>query len=206
MTSQRHGLHPKSRASKEAPMIKSHAASLAFASLLALAGTGLSAQTHMGGGPNGPLAGQLHDEQRMPMLNGKNTTPEEVGALRDLFQTHYDLKRTVENLPDGIRTVTTTDNETLRASLIHHVATMITRVEESDDPQIPIQSPTLDLLFEKPELITTNIEVTDTGVIVTQTSDDPEMVAALQEHASEVSDLADRGMIATHEMMMKQHH
>jgi len=31
-------------------------------------------------------------------------------------------------------------------------------------------------------------------------------VAALQEHALEVSNLAERGMEAVHEQMMKQHH
>jgi hypothetical protein len=39
-----------------------------------------------------------------------------------------------------------------------------------------------------------------------KTSDDEEVVAALQKHAMEVSDLADRGMAAVHEQMMAQHH
>lgn len=36
--------------------------------------------------------------------------------------------------------------------------------------------------------------------------DDAEVVAALQKHAMEVSELADRGMAAVHEQMMAQHH
>jgi len=46
----------------------------------------------------------------------------------------------------------------------------------------------------------------ENGVIVTQTSDNGDVVAALQKHASEVSDLAERGMVAVHEQMMKAHH
>jgi hypothetical protein len=38
---------------------------------------------------------------------------------------------------------------------------------------------------------------------VVQTSSDPETVAALQKHASEVSDLVKRGMAAAHENRMR---
>ena len=46
--------------------------------------------------------------------------------------------------------------------------------------------------------------MTDEGIVVTQTSDDPDMVEALQTHAAEVSDMADRGMAAVHERMMRR--
>lgn len=48
-----------------------------------------------------------------------------------------------------------------------------------------------------------DIEVTDEGIVVVQTSTDPEVVAALQLHATEVSDMAARGMQAVHERMMR---
>jgi hypothetical protein len=152
---------------------------------------------------NGAL---IHDEVNMPGLIGEHTTADEVDALKELFINHSGITRTVENLPNGIRTVTEAEDSVLRDAIVNHVASMIYRVEDGLDPRIPIQSPTLDLLFEKPELITTNIEFTDKGVIVVQTSDDPEMVTTLQTHAGEVSDLAARGMVAVHETMMKAHH
>ncbi len=147
-----------------------------------------------------------HDEANMPMLNGVNTTDAEVSELRDMFQNHQDITRTVTHLTNGIKTTTETQNQDLRASLVSHVVGMIDRVETLNDPQIPIQSPTLAVLFEKGDQIVTEITPTDKGVIVTQTSDDPEIVTALQTHADEVSDLAKRGMQAVHEQMMKQHH
>ena len=76
------------------------------------------------------------------------------------------------------------------------------RVEAADDPQIFIQSPTLDIFFERGDRIETEIEVTDDGIVVVQTSDDPELVAAMHTHAAEVSAMADHGMQAVHEMMM----
>jgi hypothetical protein len=50
-------------------------------------------------------------------------------------------------------------------------------------------SPTLPILFEKKDKIRTKIETTEKGSIVTQTSDDSTVVAALQAHAVEVSEL-----------------
>jgi hypothetical protein len=67
-----------------------------------------------------------------------------------------------------------------------------------------IQSPTLDIFFARGDRISTEIDVTDEGIIVVQTSEDPEVVAALHLHAAEVTDMADRGMEAVHEAMMKR--
>ena len=90
------------------------------------------------------------------------------------------------------------------ATVVCHVVGMINRVEEGRDSKILIQSPTLDLLFERRDLIINEIDVVDAGIVVLQTSDDPEVVAALQTHAAEVSDMAERGMEAVHEMTMQQ--
>lgn len=81
---------------------------------------------------------------------------------------------------------------------------MINRVEEGDDPKIFIQSPTLDILFERRDQIKTEIETTEEGIVVVQTSDDLEVVKALHIHAAEVTDMANRGMQAVHESMMKR--
>ena len=147
-----------------------------------------------------------HDEVNMPMLNGVDTTESEVSELKALFQNHKDITRSVELLPNGIKTLTETKDEELRAALIGHSAGMITRVEQGKNPQIPIQSLTLKTLFEGRDTIVTEIEITDYGIAIIQTSTDPKVVAALQEHALEVSNLAERGMEAVHEKMMKQHH
>ena len=147
-----------------------------------------------------------HDEVNMPMLNGVDTTESEVSELKALFQNHKDITRSVELLPNGIKTLTETKDEELRAALVGHSAGMITRVEQGKNPQIPIQSLTLKTLFEGRNTIVTEIEITDYGIAIIQTSTDPKVVAALQEHALEVSNLAERGMEAVHEKMMKQHH
>jgi hypothetical protein len=148
--------------------------------------------------------GTGHDEFIMPGLLGLNATPEESAELASMFANFPTLTRQVTNLPNGIRTVTSSSDEEVMANLVSHVVGMIGRVETLDDPMVMIQSPTLDIFFVRGEGIRSEIDITDEGIVVVQTSDDPELVAALHTHAAEVSDMADRGMQAVHEMMMQR--
>jgi hypothetical protein len=146
--------------------------------------------------------GTGHDEINMPGLRGKNATPEESAELAVMFRNFETITREVTNLPNGIRTITRSSDEEVMNQLVSHVFGMIRRVEDKDDPKIIIQSRTLDIFFKRGDEIESEVELTDDGIVVTQTSKDPELVAALQEHAAEVTDMADRGMEAVHEKMM----
>ena len=178
--------------------------------LATVASAAPSLAQHMGGMGHMPghhmhgADGTGHDMVTMPGLRGLDATPEESGELTVLFHHFPGLNREVELLDDGIRTYTWSQDPALAAVLVSHVGGMIQRVEEGRDPQVFIQSPTLDILFQRRETITTEIETTDEGIWVTQTSTDPEVVTALQTHAAEVSDMAARGMQAVHEMMMRR--
>jgi len=179
------------------------AAALALAALTGAAPAQMSGH----GGGHGMMHhgqdGTGHDEVNMPGLRGLNATQGESDDLRILFH-HFDtLYREVDNLPDGIRTVTGSSDPYVMDALVRHVTQMIARVEAGDDPQIFIQSPTLDIFFARYEGLANEIEVTEAGIVVIQTSDDPELVTALQTHAAEVSDMAARGMQAVHERMMQ---
>ena len=145
-----------------------------------------------------------HDMTNMPGLGGLDPTPEESAELAVMFNNFHLIDRTVENLPNGIRTVTNSTDEDVMAALVSHVVGMIDRVEDGRDPQIFIQSPTLDIFFLRGDRIATQIDVTDEGIVVVQTSDDPELVEALQVHAAEVTDMAERGMEAVHDAMMRR--
>ena len=159
---------------------------------------------HMSGGDHMHGAdGTGHDEINMPGLRGANATPEESAELAVMFRNFETITRDVTNLPNGIHTVTRSLDEDVMDQLVSHVFGMIGRVEDNDDPEIIIQSRTLDIFFERGDEIETKIELTDEGIVVIQTSEDPELIAALQEHAAEVTELADRGMAAVHEKMMQ---
>lgn len=160
----------------------------------------LSGGRHMHGAD-----GTGHDEAIMPGLRGTNATSEESAELAGMFRNFETITREVSELPNGIRTVTRSSDDDVMELLVSHVTGMINRVEEGDDPDIFIQSQTLDILFERGERILSEIEITDEGIVVVQTSEDIEVVEALQVHAAEVSDMADRGMQAVHEKMMQNY-
>lgn len=145
-----------------------------------------------------------HDEVNMPGLRGENASAEESSDLAVLFRNFESLSREVENLPNGIKTVTRSSNSKVMEVLVRHSVGMIGRVEQKDDPKIFIQSPTLNAFFLHGDQIDSEIEITDEGLVIVQTSNNPVMVKALQVHAAEVSAMVDRGMAAVHEMMMKQ--
>ncbi|MDA8711489.1 hypothetical protein N9M54_04220 [Alphaproteobacteria bacterium] len=147
-----------------------------------------------------------HDEVNMPGLQGEDITDQEVADLKQLFQKHNEISRLVENIPNGIITVTESDNEELRSSIIDHVTLMVTRLQEKKNPQVIIQSPTLHEIFKYYDEIENELELTEKGISLIQTSTNPEVVALLQQHASEISDMVDRGMEAVHERMMTSSH
>lgn len=157
---------------------------------------------HTGGMHMHGQDGEGHDEINMPGLKGENATPEESAELAIIFQNFKTLTRNVTNLPDGIRTVTRSSDPAVMAKLVSHVTGMIGRVQSAQDPKIIIQSKTLDIFFAQGKNIVSDIEVTEEGIIVVQTSKNPAIVTALQTHAAEVSDMAARGMQAVHERMM----
>jgi hypothetical protein len=148
----------------------------------------------MGGGTGGPgMMGMAHDSATMAQLR----------VIHELFVNHDKITRTVTNLPDGIRTVTESSDPRIAQILQEHVGDMLQRVDANDDPGLPIESPALRSIFKNYDKIETKVETTETGVVVVQTSTDPETVAVLQQHASEVTDFVNEGMVALRTAMMK---
>lgn len=145
-----------------------------------------------------------HDTQSMPGLKGKNASQAESDEIAILFRNFDTITREVKSLENGIRTVTLSSDAAVMKALVSHSVGMINRVKRKDDPKIIIQSTTLDTFFLQGDEIDSSIEVTEQGLIITQTSENPQLVEALQTHAAEVTAMVDRGMEAVHEMMEKQ--
>jgi hypothetical protein len=111
--------------------------------------------------------------------------------------------RTVTNRPDGIRTLTESADPRIAQLIKEHAISSNKQVEAGKDPGLAIESDALHAIFENYDKIHTTIETTATGVVVTQASRDQTVVAALQQHASEVTDFVKDGMAAMHQAMMK---
>jgi hypothetical protein len=149
-------------------------------------GPGMMGSGMMGPGMSGPMG--------VGMQHADASFADDMRLVHAMLFDHDKIKRTVTNLSDGIRTVTESDDPGVARAIQAHVASMEKRL--SDGKIFNLFSPTLPVLFENKDKIKTVVQMTDGGSIVTQTSGDAKLVAALQAHAIEVSELARDGMAA----------
>jgi len=142
---------------------------------------------------------QMHDHSApmagpMAMHQGDTSFRDDMQLVHAMLIDNKKIKRTVENLPDGIRTVTESDEPAVGRAIKAHVASMEKRLNEGRI--FNLFSPTLPVLFDNKDKIKTSVQMTEKGATVTQTSTDAKVVAALQAHALEVDELARDGMVA----------
>ncbi|WP_182865198.1 hypothetical protein [Stieleria mannarensis] len=95
------------------------------------------------------------------------------------------IRRTVKNLPDGIETLTESDDKDVAARIQKHVESMYDRMENVNP--IRMRDPLFREIFANAKKITMDVEHTEQGVLVRETSKDPYVVKLLQEHAKVVS-------------------
>jgi len=168
--------------------------SLAFAASIAQPGGMAPGMMHGMGGFGADGHGPMRGPMAARMQNADPAFADDMFLVRDMIHGHERIKRSVTNLPDGIRTVTESDDPQVAQTIKAHVASMEQRLNEGRI--FNLFSPTLPVLFANKDRIKTQVEATDTGVVVTQTSSDAAVVAALQAHAIEVSELARDGQVA----------
>ena len=146
-------------------------------------------------GSHGPMAGAVG------MLTRQDAgSSADMNLVHELLLNHDKIRRTVTNLPNGIRTVTESDDPQVAQAIKAHVASMSQRL--SDGREFNIFSTTLPVLFENKDKIKSAVEMTEKGSVVTRTSTDAKVVTALQGHAAEVTELAQEGMAAMRRGMM----
>ncbi len=120
----------------------------------------------------------------------------DMGVTMNLVHENTKIRRTVTRLPDGIRTVTESDDPKIAQDIKAHVASMSGRLKEGRE--FNIFSTTLPVIFDNAKNIKSSIEFTAKGAIVTRTSPDPKVALALQAHADEVTELVKEGPVAFH--------
>jgi hypothetical protein len=179
-------------------MKRSSKIAFGIAATLGLGFTIAAAFAHPGGmgpgmmmqGMRGPMSGPMAGG----MQHGDASFQDDMRLVHAMLFDHDKIKRNVANLPNGIRTTTESEDLQVARAIKSHVASMEKRLGEGRI--FNLFSPTLPVLFENKDKISTVVETTQEGSIVTQTSSDPKVVAALQAHAVEVSELARDGMAA----------
>lgn len=99
-----------------------------------------------------------------------------MGLVHELLANNDKITRSATNLPDGIRTLTESHDPQVAQAIKAHVADMDQRLRDGRER----------------------------GSIVTQTSIDAKVVAAVQAHASEVTGLVQEGIVAMRRGMMQR--
>lgn len=148
----------------------------------------------MGHGPGAGNRGRMAGPVGMLTKQDENSVAD-MGLVMDLVHSNSQIKRAVTMLPDGIKTVTESDDPKVTQAIQTHVASMSARL--NDGREFNLFSTTLPVIFDNAAKIQSKIEMTDKGVVVTRTATDARLVAALQAHAQEVGELVRDGMQGT---------
>ena len=113
-------------------------------------------------------------------------------GIHSLFASRDQIRRTVTEIPGGVRATTESDDPAVMAQLREHVQSMYARLEEKR----PINARDLlfAAIFENADKIHVKMENTPKGITVTETSDDPAVVALVRRHADVVSLFLENGM------------
>src|SRR5438132_6236534 len=117
------------------------------------------------------------------MMGAATTT--DMSAYMDLFNHHTQIQRTVEGVYGGVRTTTESDDPALAARLQAHVSSMYGHLQRGEEVQC--MSNSLPLLFRNASSYQRKLMPTTKGLVVTETSSDPQITEAIRVHAREVS-------------------
>lgn len=147
-------------------------------------------------------AGTSEDAELPPGFEGMK--PEDAAArgptgmhqARDVFHRlltdHKQIERKVEDLPDGVRTVTTSGDPQVAALIRLHVRQMKVRLEAGMG--VRNWDPLFAELHKQYDKINFEIEDVPGGVRVVETSEDPQVVLLIRQHAHRgVSEFVERG-------------
>lgn len=118
---------------------------------------------------------------------------QDMGTIHGLLANHKSVERRVEDLPNGVRTTTTSDDPRMAGLIRTHVRQMKARYER--DQPIRMMDPVFRELFENRDKTSLRYEDIPGGIRVTHTSDDPQVVLLIRQHARRfVSEAAAQGM------------
>lgn len=114
-----------------------------------------------------------------------------------LLENHGEIRRSVKNLDNGVESLTESDRPEVAAKIQEHVAAMRGRVKEGRG--LRFWDELFVTVFRNYDKIEMNLENTDHGIKVTETSKDAFTVKLIQAHAAVVTKFVERGFDEAHE-------
>jgi len=139
-------------------------------------------------------------------MGGMMSRDNMMGPMRtgmELFSRHTEIRRSVTELPDGVRAVTESDDPQTAALIQAHVSEMYQRLDQNRAFPYPM-SRSVRAMFAHSTSYRRKLEATSKGVTVTETATDPAMVAVIRDHAREITGFVHDGMPAMMRGMMQQ--
>jgi hypothetical protein len=131
-------------------------------------------------------------------MGGVSST--DMNRYMNMFMRHAELRRTVEDIPGGIRTTTESDSPDLVAELQAHVSSMYEHLAQGTE--VSCMSASLPTMFHRAPDYERRITFTAKGVVAVETASDPELTQAIRAHAREVTGFVREGMPAMMRDMM----
>jgi hypothetical protein len=118
---------------------------------------------------------------------------EDMRVIRELLTNHDRITREVDDITAGIRARTTSDDAEIAGLIATHVGQMKARIEEGE--AIRHMDPVFREIFEHHEEIEMDVKRIDGGVLVVETSVNPQVELLIRQHAHRaVSEFVAEGM------------
>ncbi|WP_297465997.1 hypothetical protein [Acidithiobacillus sp.] len=153
-----------------------------------------------------PAGMSLADEEAMEqrMLAGTGNTDKRARHQHDqevfhtLLRHHDQIQRELTRLPNGIRSLTTSVSPEIVGLLHDHVPAMHHRLEENFG--LRFWDPAFPEIFAQREKVRMEVTLVPNGVLVEETSEDPNVVTLIQAHGAVVSLFVQRGFAQAQEI------
>lgn len=149
------------------------------------------------------VAGDLNPMNWVSHADGPGmmgATSADMSIYMEMFNRHTEIRRTVEEIPGGVRTTTESDSPDLAALLHTHVPSMYSHLNQGGE--IMCMSQSLPTLFRRASNYQRQLALTPKGVVAVETADDPDLTQAIRAHAREVTGFVNDGMPAMMRGMM----
>ena len=148
------------------------------------------------------LADEEAMEQRMLVSTGNTDKrarhQHDQGVFHTLLRYHDQIQRELTQLPNGIRSLTTSANPEIVGLLHDHVPAMHHRLEENFG--LRFWDPAFPEIFAQREKVRMKVTLVHNGVLVEETSEDPNVVTLIQAHGVVVNLFVQRGFAQAQEV------
>ena len=134
------------------------------------------------------------------MMNGSGMAAmrQDAMGLHALLDKRDEIERQVRDLPNGVETVTESDDPAVAKQIREHVAAMYKRLEKNDPLPMMTHDPLFVEVFKHAKQIRLKLEETPKGLKVIETSDDAYVAKLIQAHARLVDAFIANGMDEVH--------